>query len=202
MFLSWPSTGHGTVGPHTQSLPISTSRILRICDGTRRLAGVVDEMYLIKVKIGGSGFTGALTRNHKTLVFGAVEVDVDRRCMTGRGVLRVIPNAGTKILRQVIQSCITPGGGPSNDKIPIWNDEWRGYTFLEHPDSGYHRTAVNHSGRVYADTLGRGGNAAECLFKMVRKSLRDMNHVPASSIRRRTARSSCTLVRGFFVATP
>ena len=43
-----------------------------------------------------NGFVGHTSRSQKTLVWGAVEVDVDRRCMTGRGILRVIRNAKKK----------------------------------------------------------------------------------------------------------
>ena len=151
----------------------------RICDGTPKFAAVMDEMYLTKTKVGGSGFIGsAPSRNQKTLVFGAVEVDVEQRCMTGRGLLRVIPNAGGDVLRRMVYACVTPGDSRPDarvcDKCPVWSDSWPGYSFLDEDDSGYHRTSVNHNDRVYADAVGRGGNCAEALFKRLRKELSDM----------------------------
>ena len=138
----------------------------------------MDEMYSKPTKRGGSGFVGKQGICQKTLVYGAVEVDVDRRCMTGRGILRVIPNTSKKIMKRIVHTCVR-GGSDSPDaspqaKVPVWMDELKSYAFLSQPDSGYLRTSVNHSEGVYATALGRGGNAAECLFRLVCADLRKM----------------------------
>lgn len=148
----------------------------RLGNGTRRLALFIDEFCLSATKIGSGGFIGKQTAPQNTLVFGGIELDVDTRKWAGSGLLRVIPNASEGLLRRIFQTCVVPGdsrpGASHGNKTPVWSDEWRGYVFLDNPCNGFVRTRVTHSDGVYADACGRGNNAAECLWRLVRADCR------------------------------
>jgi hypothetical protein len=133
---------------------------------------VIDEMYFTKLRLCRAGVVGDITEPQKTLVLGCIEFDVDRKCLTGRGLLRVIPNAGAAILKQIITTCIVPG---DDDGTPVWGDEWPGYLWLDEEGTGYTRIGVCHRDGVFADALGRGGNAAECIWSLVRGDCRRRN---------------------------
>ena len=47
-----------------------------------------------------------MTEARKTLVFGATELYADKKCLAGRGILRIIPNASEQVLKRVFQACV------------------------------------------------------------------------------------------------
>lgn len=100
--------------------------------------------------------------------------------MIGKGFLRMVPNAFKNLLIRIITTCVTLGdcnlAAPPGNKTLVCSDEWASYNFMDEPDSGYCRTGVNHSEGVYANVVGKGNNASECLFRLVRKEHKDMNH--------------------------
>ena len=87
-------------------------------------------------------------------------IGIWRSALTGRGMLRVIPNAGETVLKRIIRACVVP----SDDGTPVWSDEWPAYAWMDRSGSGYQRVGVNHLNGVWADALSRGSNAAEAIW--------------------------------------
>ena len=171
----------GTIGQVYHTIRLFLMRFMactqqRLCNGSRRLVAVLDEMYMTKVHNSAVGPYGEPTPGQTTLVLGITEFDQDTRKLTGKGVMRIIPNASAAIIRRVFQACVVPGDSrpdASQENItPVWSDEWRGYQWMDQPGTGYSRTGAVQSEGVFSDLAGRGGNPQEIIWSLCRRDCR------------------------------
>jgi hypothetical protein len=125
---------------------------------------VIDETFVTSPTPSRS-MRGRQSRNSKTCVLGALELDRESRKCTGRGFLRVVNNHRCDTIEHIIRTAVKPDA-------EIWTDEWVSYKWLGEADSGYRHHDVNHSGGQVVDAAGRGSSSVEGLFRRTKRMLR------------------------------
>jgi hypothetical protein len=71
--------------------------------------------------------------------------------------VRVVRNRRRATIEHIVRHCIKPG-------TECWTDEWNGYHWMNAPDSGYRRFAVNHRLGEVVDDEGVLATVSNGLF--------------------------------------